>query len=116
MGGDDDIPYRERRKEKETREAREAAKRALGQGGEDLDTGDAMDVDEIRPEISTLDAEVNDNPDHGGEHKDGEHKEPGANRDAHPPAIRYRLTERMKGLIWNLVCLSNECCRIENEK
>ena len=22
----------------------------------------------------------------------------------------------MKGMIWNLVCLSNECCRIENEK
>ncbi|KAL1692827.1 Sas10 C-terminal domain-containing protein [Schizophyllum commune] len=47
MGGDDDIPYRERRKEKETREAREAAKRALGQGGEDLEAGDAMDVDDF---------------------------------------------------------------------
>lgn len=37
-------------------------------------------------------------------------------KDAHPPAKRYRLTDQMKGLIWALVCLSNECCRIENEK
>ena len=40
----------------------------------------------------------------------------GGNRDAHPPQKRYRLTDQMKGLIWQLVCLSNECCRIENEK
>ncbi len=26
------------------------------------------------------------------------------------------MTEAMKALIWNLVCLSNECCLIENEK
>ncbi|KAI0032550.1 hypothetical protein K488DRAFT_85781 [Vararia minispora EC-137] len=32
------------------------------------------------------------------------------------PQQRFKLSERMKGLIWNLVCLSNECCRIENEK
>lgn len=37
MGGDDDIPYRERRKEKEARLAKEAAAKGLGQGGEDLD-------------------------------------------------------------------------------
>ena len=36
MGGDDDIPYRERKKEKEARLAREAAK-SRGAGGEDLD-------------------------------------------------------------------------------
>lgn len=35
MGGDDDIPYRERKKEKEARLAREAAK-SRGAGGEDL--------------------------------------------------------------------------------
>ena len=39
-----------------------------------------------------------------------------AKRDAHPPARPYRLTDQMKGLIWQLVCFSNECCRIENEK
>ena len=42
-------------------------------------------------------------------------KQPSA-KDAHPPAKRYRLTDQMKGIIWALVCLSNECCRIENEK
>ena len=40
----------------------------------------------------------------------------GGNRDTHPPQKRYRLTDQMKGIIWQLVCLSNECCRIENEK
>lgn len=34
----------------------------------------------------------------------------------HPPGKKYRLTERMKGLIWDLVLLSNEACRLENEK
>lgn len=37
MGGDDDIPYRERRKEKETRLMHDAGSKARGQGGEDLD-------------------------------------------------------------------------------
>ena len=37
-------------------------------------------------------------------------------KDAHPPQKRYRLTDQMKHIIWQLVCLSNECCRIENEK
>ena len=40
----------------------------------------------------------------------------GAAKDAHPPSKRYRLTDKMKAIIWQLVCLSNECCRIENEK
>lgn len=35
---------------------------------------------------------------------------------AHPPAKKYRLTEQMKAIIWDLVLLSNECCRLENEK
>ncbi|KAI0296976.1 hypothetical protein B0F90DRAFT_1743105 [Multifurca ochricompacta] len=47
---------------------------------------------------------------------DGEGKDIREVRDAHPPAKKYKMTEGMKGLIWNLVCLSNECCRIENEK
>ncbi|KAL4242679.1 hypothetical protein ABKN59_011519 [Abortiporus biennis] len=37
-------------------------------------------------------------------------------KDTHPPQKRYRLTDTMKTDIWQLVCLSNECCRIENEK
>ena len=47
---------------------------------------------------------------------DGEGKDAKDTKDTHPPAKKYKMTEGMKGLIWNLVCLSNECCRIENEK
>ena len=47
---------------------------------------------------------------------DGEGKDGKDTKDVHPPAKKYKMTEAMKGLIWNLVCLSNECCRIENEK
>ncbi|EIN05111.1 hypothetical protein PUNSTDRAFT_55035 [Punctularia strigosozonata HHB-11173 SS5] len=48
---------------------------------------------------------------------------PGQNPDesmkdekSHPPPQKYKLTEAMKNTIWALVCISNECCRIENEK
>ncbi|KAL5525320.1 hypothetical protein ACEPAF_9190 [Sanghuangporus sanghuang] len=34
----------------------------------------------------------------------------------HMPVQRYRLTERMRNIIWELVVLSNESVRIENEK
>jgi hypothetical protein len=47
---------------------------------------------------------------------DGEGKDTKDTKDTHAPAKKYKMTEGMKGLIWNLVCLSNECCRIENEK
>ena len=50
-----------------------------------------------------------------GDHEDGVGGG-GRGRDTHPPAKRYRLTDQMKTIIWQLVCLSNECCRIENEK
>ncbi|KIJ61712.1 hypothetical protein HYDPIDRAFT_176873 [Hydnomerulius pinastri MD-312] len=41
---------------------------------------------------------------------------PDGTKDAHPPAQKYRLTEAMKSIVWQLVMLSNECCRLENEK
>jgi len=47
---------------------------------------------------------------------DGEGKDSKEGKDTHAPVKKYKMTEAMKGLIWNLVCLSNECCRIENEK
>jgi hypothetical protein len=58
--------------------------------------------------------------DGGGPGADGDNI-PGTNkadgtRDAHPPAQKYRLTEAMKVIVWQLVMLSNECCRLENEK
>jgi U3 small nucleolar RNA-associated protein 3 len=48
LGGDDDIPYKERKKQKEIRDAKENAKRSKGLGGDDLSDGDPevdMDVD-----------------------------------------------------------------------
>lgn len=81
-----------------TADASDALPAPLSQGPHDPD----HDLD---PEH---DAEHEQDPDKGGR--------AGAERDAHPPAKRYRLTNEMKELIWQLVCLSNECCRIENEK
>jgi len=36
--------------------------------------------------------------------------------EPHPPSKKYRLTDTMKSIVWQLVSLSNECCRLENEK
>ncbi|KAF7985511.1 hypothetical protein HWV62_3725 [Athelia sp. TMB] len=51
IGGDDDIPYRERKKEKEARLAKESEKKAKtkGQGGDDLDDVDAAVGTKKRP-------------------------------------------------------------------
>lgn len=40
----------------------------------------------------------------------------GKHSSEHPPTKRYRLTEKLRNIIWELVVLSNESCRIENEK
>jgi Ubinuclein conserved middle domain len=39
-----------------------------------------------------------------------------AGGSVNPPPKRYRLTDAMKVLVWRLVALSNEICRLENEK
>lgn len=49
----------------------------------------------------------------GEENKESTVKETPA---AHPPAKKYRMTESMKNIVWELVQISNECCRLENEK
>ena len=49
----------------------------------------------------------------GAKDKNGKDKEP---HSQHPPSKRYRMTDEMKAIIWELVLLSNECCRLENEK
>jgi U3 small nucleolar RNA-associated protein 3 len=48
LGGDDDIPYKERKKQREIREAKESVKKGRGLGGDDLSDGDPeadMDVE-----------------------------------------------------------------------
>jgi len=49
----------------------------------------------------------------GGDGADGKE---GKDHGQHPPAKRYRMTDHMKAIVWELVLLSNECCRLENEK
>ena len=53
-----------------------------------------------------------DQQDGGG---DGGGKEPEGKegKEAQPPAKRYRMTDAMKGIVWQLVV---QCCRLENEK
>lgn len=40
LGGDDDIPYKERKKQREIRETKESARKGRGLGGDDLSDGD----------------------------------------------------------------------------
>ncbi|KAI4528387.1 hypothetical protein K525DRAFT_261582 [Schizophyllum commune Loenen D] len=35
---------------------------------------------------------------------------------ANPPTKKFRMNEQMKTIVWQLVLLSNEVCRLENEK
>ncbi|OSD00713.1 hypothetical protein PYCCODRAFT_1446102 [Trametes coccinea BRFM310] len=68
------------------------------------------------PMLGTTALESRQDADDGGDQDDGGAGGGRGGRDTHPPAQRYRLTDQMKQIIWQLVCLSNECCRIENEK
>lgn len=40
----------------------------------------------------------------------------GGKAEPHAPSKKYRMTDQIKGIVWQLVTLSNECCRLENEK
>lgn len=40
----------------------------------------------------------------------------GNSKEKEPPAKKYRLNEELRSIIWRLVVLSNEKCRLENEK
>ena len=51
-----------------------------------------------------------------GADKEGKEGKEGKDTSQHPPGKKYRLTESMKAIVWQLVLLSNECCRLENEK
>jgi hypothetical protein len=49
--------------------------------------------------------------------KEGKDKDKdGTGKDPLPPTRKYRMTEEMKGVLWQLVMLSNDVCRLENEK
>jgi U3 small nucleolar RNA-associated protein 3 len=65
-GGDDDVPYRARRKEKEARVQREAQAGKRGQGGDDLD-----DTEPVSPARATAKADVDGDDDSAEEGVDG---------------------------------------------
>ncbi|KAI0937935.1 hypothetical protein AcV7_003266 [Taiwanofungus camphoratus] len=65
-----------------------------------------------RPSIDDGGNDTGVEPDEGAGQGGGK----GKDKEPHPPGKKYRLTDTMKAIIWQLVCLSNECCRIENEK
>ncbi|KAH7927982.1 hypothetical protein BV22DRAFT_1005738 [Leucogyrophana mollusca] len=80
---------------------------------------------ERRQEKAKADAEAGSTPGDPPHHEDagsgGEGENPGTvgkdgNKEPHPPSQKYRLTDAMKSIVWHLVMLSNECCRLENEK
>jgi hypothetical protein len=52
--------------------------------------------------------------DREGKEKEKGDKDKEDKKDAgqHPPAKKYWMTE---AIVWQLVLLSNECCRLENE-
>ncbi|KAK0453033.1 hypothetical protein EV421DRAFT_2073404 [Armillaria borealis] len=53
----------------------------------------------------------------GSPHQPGEGgSTEGGTKEPQPPHKKYRMTESMKNIVWELVLLSNECCRLENEK
>jgi len=66
FGGDDDVPYRERRKEKEARVQREVQAGGRGLGGDDLD-----DTDPVSRERATSGADVGEDYGSAEENADG---------------------------------------------
>ncbi|KAJ7201626.1 hypothetical protein GGX14DRAFT_464457 [Mycena pura] len=65
----------------------------------------------------TEDPEARGSADGGGDKEKEKEGGPGKG-GAHPgpPLKKYRMTEAMKAIVWQLVLLSNEICRLENEK
>jgi len=84
LGGDDDIPYRERKKQKEIREAKETARKGRGLGGDDLSDGD--------PEVD-MDVEFSGFGDDYDGNKSGKGASRGDSGDVDPSEY-YSLVER----------------------
>ena len=94
LGGDDDLPYRERRKE-EARVQREAQAGKRGQGGDDLDGTDPVLSERIT----------------GGVDAGEDHESPEENVDGYYSLIRKRKQEQKdaKKLAYEAVKAANRC-------
>ena len=101
----------DKRQEKLRTEAAEAST-GTGSAGPTRHPTEEMDVDSNSNQPSGVGGGAGGgNPEGGKEGKEGS-----KDHGQHPPAKRYRLTDKMKAMVWDLVLLSNECCRLENEK
>jgi Ubinuclein conserved middle domain len=99
------IPFLDKRQEKLRTEAAEASA-GTGSAGPTRHPTEEMNVDgNGNQPLATV-----------GASGDAEEGKDGKDHGQHPPAKRYRLTDAMKSMVWELVLLSNECCRLENEK
>ncbi|KAF8816889.1 hypothetical protein BYT27DRAFT_7333111 [Phlegmacium glaucopus] len=96
----------DKRQEKLRTEAAEAST-GTGSAGPTRHPTEEMDVDNNANQPSGSGA---------GDAEGGKDGKDGKDHSQHPPAKRYRLTDAMKSMVWELVLLSNECCRLENEK
>jgi hypothetical protein len=102
--------YPDKRQEKLRTEAAEAST-GTGSAGPTRHPTEEMDVDGGNQPSGAGGGTTGGDAAEGG--KDGKD---GKDHGQHPPAKRYRLTDTMKSIVWELVLLSNECCRLENEK
>ncbi|KAF9033118.1 hypothetical protein BJ165DRAFT_758758 [Panaeolus papilionaceus] len=84
------------------------------QGTEEMDV-DAPPVTPLHPDGDN-DGKDGHTKDGGKDGKEGKDGKDGKDHSQHPPSKRYRMTDVMKQIVWELVLLSNECCRLENEK
>ena len=104
------FSYLDKRQEKPRTEAAEASTgTGTGSAGPTRHPTEEMDVDSNGNQPFGIGGATGDAE--GG--KDGKD---GKDHGQHPPAKRYRLTDTMKSIVWELVLLSNKCCRLENEK
>ena len=102
------VPYPDKRQEKLRTEVAEAST-GTGSAGPTRHPTEEMDVDSNSNQPSGVGGT-------GGDAEGGKEGKEGNDHGQHPPAKRYRLTDTMKSMVWELVLISNECCRLENEK
>jgi len=100
----------DKRQEKLRTEVAEAST-GTGSAGPTRHPTEEMDVDSNSNQPSGVGGGTGGDAEGGG--KEGKE---GNDHGQHPPAKRYRLTDTMKSMVWELVLISNECCRLENEK
>ncbi|KAJ7652209.1 hypothetical protein B0H17DRAFT_993937 [Mycena rosella] len=107
--------YEEKRKEKAARVEGDPEHSVSGSAGPTRHPTEDPEARVGSAGLSSGDGEKDKDKDKG---KGGEDKEGPGKGGAHhgPPLKKYRMTEAMKSAVWQLVLLSNEICRLENEK